>query len=142
MAIHKFMQDQINYVFDDCKKIKIYKNDKIIKFERDSKEFGKIMDIWQMTLKNSYEMPSLGVSLDDETKTAIKKGLFIEFIFDKTYSHNEMPFDTLLVEIVENQGGYQLHRNYDNQYQGRCYYLNIFEINNDLYDYINNIEKN
>ena len=142
MAIHKFMQDQINYVFDDCKIIKLYKNGKIIELERDSKEFSQIMDIWQMTLKNSYEMPSLGVSLDSETRQAIQQGLFIEFVFDKTNCHNDMPFDSLLVEIVENQGGYQLQRNFENQYQGRCYYLNIFEINNDLYDFVNNIEKN
>lgn len=140
MAIQNYLQDQINSAFDDCQKIIIYDNGKQKEFAKDTKEYDKILQLWQIAVNSGYEMPAYGVSLDKETRKDLESGFYMEFIFDETKTHNEMPYDALLIKLMQNQGGYQLIRLHDGIYEGRCFYININEINNDLYDYINSIK--
>lgn len=139
MAIQNFVREEINSVFDDCYAIKIYDNNHKIIFEKGTKEFDKILQLWQITVNSGYEMPAFGVSIHELTIEDMQKGLHIEFLFDKLNYHNEMPFDSLLLKLQENQYGYQLIRHYEDKYQGRCFYVNTTEINNDLYDYIQSL---
>lgn len=133
------MQEQIDFVFNDCNAIKFYKNGRTKIILKDEKSFDEFMQLWQINLKNSYEMPSLGVSLDSETKQALSSGYYVEFLFDKQIFHNDMPFDSLLVELSKNQGGYQLIRGLDNTYEGRCFYVNLIENdNNELLNFVKN----
>ena len=142
MAIQNFLQEQIDFVFNDCNAIKLYKNGQTKIVLKDDKLFNELMQIWQVNLKNSFEMPSLGVSLDNETKQALKNGYFVEFLFEKTMTHNDMPFDSLLIELTNEQGGYQLIRGLDNTYEGRCFYLNLFENDNELLEFVDSSFQN
>ena len=77
------------------------------------------------TIKNASEMPALGVSLDNETQSALAEGLWIEFVFHTTQIHNEMPFDALLIKINPEDSGINLIRKHNGKYDGRCFYLNL-----------------
>ena len=139
MAIQNFLSEQINSVFDDCCGIRIYKNGKVKEIKKDTQEFSKILQMWQITINGGIEMPAFGVSLHGLTLQDLKEGLHIEFLFDKTLYHNEMPFDSLLIKLQDSQGGYQLIRHCDDKYQGRCFYINTFDIDDSFYNFINSI---
>ncbi len=141
MAIQNFLTEQINSVFDDCIGIKLYKDGKEKIINKDSKEFEKILQLWQITVNAGYEMPAFGVSIHELTMKDLQNGLHIEFLFDGVMYHNEMPFDSLLVKLQENQGGYQLIRHTDNKYQGRCLYINTIDNDNEFYNYIDSLTK-
>lgn len=142
MAIQNFISEQIDEIFDKCKEIKIYIDNISTTYQKGSKEFNDMLQLWQIRVNSGYEMPAFGVSIHDLTIKELEKGIYIEFIFDKQESHNDMPYETLLVKLQENQYGYQLIRQYDGKYQGRCLYINTTEVNDDLLNYIqSNINK-
>lgn len=141
MAIHNFLFDQLNAIFDECGKIKIYKDGKTKFIEKDSPEFNEIIRQWEIDCNGGYEMPAYYVSLHNETVEEMKSGLFVEFLFDETMHHNEMPFDSLVLKLGQNQYGYTLIRHHDGLYEGRCYHLQRLEPNNELYNIVVNASK-
>lgn len=132
MAIQNFLYDQINTIFDDCSKIKIYKNGKTKYIDKGTKEFDKILQQWQLDCNDGYEMPAYFVALHSETTQAMKNGLYIEFIFEQPMSHNEMPYDALVLKLENNQYGYTLIRHHNGVYEGRCFHLHRLDPNNAL----------
>ena len=74
-------------------------------------------------LNDSNEMPALGVALHDETINALKKGVWLEVCFSKIIHHNEMPFDSLLIEVCEDFSGFNIIRKNNGVYGGRCFYI-------------------
>lgn len=107
------------------------------------KEQNKIDNLFSEAIEDSFSMPAFAVSLDNLTKEEMKSGLWLEFVFDKTMSINEMPFDSLLVNVNKDQYGINLIRGNDGLYEGRCFYLDLRGKNLDeLYDYLSNINSN
>ena len=89
-------------------------------------EFEKILSAWGETLKEGRQMPAFGVSIDRLTREEMKKGEWVEFIFDGRCEINEMPFEKLLVKVEENYCGFNIIRyNSEGGYFGRCYYLQL-----------------
>ena len=84
-------------------------------------------------------MPAYGVSIDKDTRDALKTGLWLELKFSTTLTHNEMPFDSLLIEVDSEYSGFNIIRHHDNQYEGRCYYINLEKDMSSLYETIENI---
>lgn len=107
------------------------------------KEQNQIDNLFSEAIEDSFSMPAFAVSLDNLTKEEMKSGLWLEFVFDKTMSINEMPFDSLLVNVNKDQYGINLIRGNDCIYEGRCFYLDLRGKNLDeLYDYLSNISSN
>lgn len=103
-------------------------------------EQSQIDELFSEAIEDSFSMPAFAVSIDNLTKEAMKSGYWIEFVFDKTMIANEMPFDSLLVNITQNQYGINLIRGNNGVYEGRCFYLDLMGKNlNDLYDYLLNL---
>lgn len=88
-------------------------------------KFEMILNAFLNTIKNAREMPAFGVSLHDETISALKLGIWIEFVFDRPQSHNDMPFESLLVSVEPDHTGINLIRKQNGKFDGRCFYLDL-----------------
>lgn len=118
--------------------IVVYKDNSIK--EIDTISFEQIIDEIQHLSTTCREAPAFGVSLHDEIIAAKKTGLWIEFIFNKTITHNDMPFDSLLINIVGQYTGFNIIRRYNGKYDGRCFYIDLINTNlSNLENILNNI---
>ena len=71
------------------------------------------------------EMPAFGVALHNECVNALNDGVWVEFLFANRLSHNEMFFDSLLVNVEKENSGFNLIRKVDGEYCGRCFYVDL-----------------
>lgn len=111
-----------------------------IEIELSKEEIETIDNLFSETIKDSISMPAYGVSIDSLTKEEMKKGLWIELTYHKTFEINGMPFDSLLFKVEQNCYGINLIRGQQGIYEGRCFYLDFGENTFDkLYDYLMSI---
>lgn len=87
----------------------------------------------------AIQVPAPGVSLHDETVEARKEGVWIELIFDGTQTCTEMAYDTLLFKVDRNMYGVNLFRGNNGKYEGRCFYLNLQNNFDSLYEFLVNL---
>lgn len=131
---------EIYKALNDCYKIEISIENNTKEFDKDSKEFISIVEIAIDMLKNAHEMPAFGVSLDSETREAIKHGTWLEIFFKGVNTHNDMPFEKLLIEVNPEWTGFNIIRYYDGKYDGRCFYIDLVDNNmSELYNLLNNL---
>ena len=97
---------------------------------------SQIDQLFSDAIEKSYSMPAFAVSIDNLTKKSMKSGLWIEFVFDKTMAASEMPFDSLLINITKDCHGINLIRGNDGIFEGRCYYLDLENTMDDVYDFL------
>ena len=71
----------------------------------------------------------------------MKNGYWVKFIFNKTMVRSDMPFDELLLHVTKDAYGINIVRGNDGVYQGRCYYLDLENSLNDLYDFIDGLSQ-
>lgn len=128
---------------NDCQKIETYIDGEKYSFSSESDEYVDVLDEMNDMLNGSHEMPAFGVSLDNETKEAMKSGVWIKLVYNKTYTHNEMTFDTLLIEVQKDWSGFNIYRGNKGIYEGRCFYINLVDNNMDiLYDLVASFSQN
>ena len=109
----------------------------IINGEKQTLLLDELEPVIQTMLNGHYEMPAFGVSIDNETRKAMKTGVWLELIYNQSHEYNEMPFEKLLIEINPTFYGFNIIRFHDNMYEGRCYYINLNNINmQNLYDFL------
>lgn len=121
-------QTQINSlseVFSTSSEIIVTFNNEELSLKKGDQKFEDIVKSMLETLLDSHEMPAFGVSLDKETRKARAEGLWIEFVFDSEKSYNEMPFESLLIEIKKDYSGFNVIRKYNGKYEGRCFYFDL-----------------
>ena len=123
MSSNKF--DNIAQYFSLSVQIAVYENGEKVVYEKGSKEYFEILYAVNEMTTDAHELPAFGVSLDNETREAIEQGVWLEFVFAETQCHNEMPFDSLLFEVKSEDSGFNLIRQYNGKYDGRCFYLNL-----------------
>lgn len=129
IGIVEMNDNNILEIMTTANEIIIYNNNQEVSFEPDSQEFNKIVEELSNLSQSSREAPAFGVSLHNETITAMEEGLWIEANFNKTISHNDMPFDSLLIQVVGEYSGFNIIRKYDNKYEGRCFYVDLIDTN-------------
>lgn len=128
-------------LFSEATMIEFFKDGNQI--EISSSQLDEIDELFYQSISDAVSMPAFGVSIDSLTKEAIKSGLWLKFIYDETLIINEMPFDTLLIEIKEDLSGVNIIRGNNDVYQGRCFYLDLNGNNfNDLYNYLYSLTEN
>lgn len=104
-------------------------------FNKNSEEFNKILQTYNKTIQNGYEMPAFGVSIHENTISSLNSGLHVKFIFLDTQKHGQMEFEELLISINKDHMGFNIIRKINGKYEGRCYYMNLNEgTTNLLYD--------
>ena len=131
---------QINDYFDKSTSVITYVDGISREYENDSQEYKDILSTLNTLCENSRDLPALGVSLHNETKEALSKNVWIELIYNNTIYHNEMSFDSLLINIQPNYMGFDLIRGLNGKYEGRCFHLSINGYITPLYDLIVSIK--
>ena len=114
--------------------IVIYNNNAVTNINAEDETYAKITEAILTICKDAREMPAFGVSLDSETREAIKTGLWIELVYSTTQEYNEMPFDSLLIQVEKDYTGFNIIRKQNNKYEGRCFYLSLNGDMTALYD--------
>lgn len=114
----------------------VYHNDKILSYPKNEDTYNHLLATFENMIKDARPMPAFGVSLDNETRNAMKEGTWMEFVFESTQTHNDMPYDALLINVVPEYTGFNIVRKYQGKYDGRCFYLDINSNMQTLYDEI------
>lgn len=112
--------DTIEYISN----FKIIKDNRIENIEPSSKKFEHIKENLTTLFSNSRLMPALGVSINSLTLEELQKDTWLEIEFSKTLIKNDLLFDALLIKLEET-GGITIIRKLNNQYSGRCLYLDL-----------------
>ena len=133
MIIHENIQD----CFDTANIIHVIIDNNEEWYDNNDYEYKEIIFYLKNMLKGSHQMPALSVSLDNETRIAMKTGVWLEFLFDIEGINNDLPFSSLLIEVNENSGGFNIIRKYKDKYDGRCFYIDLNNKNmSELYNYL------
>lgn len=122
--------------FYNVKNIVVYRDGEIETYSKGDDKYQQIFDSLIDITENSHEMPAFGVSIDNETREAMKTGLWIELEFNGKQECNGMPFESLLININADHSGFNLIRKYNGRYDGRCFYLYLENDMQILYDTI------
>ena len=120
--------------FSKSHQISLIKNNKRQDFSFDTDQYKQILDEFYIMLENSHQTPAFGVSIDDLTRQELKKGVWLEFSFSQTCYNSDMPFEKLLINVQPEFCGFNVIRNHQNQYEGRCFYINLSKDMTSLYN--------
>lgn len=125
-------------LFNDVSMIEIYKDGQVCIMDEEEQE--KFDEIFCNIMEGAIQLPAFAVSLDELTKEEFKEGYWIRFLFENTMFKSEMPFDELLIKITKDSYSINIIRGNNGVYQGRCYYLELKENMNELFDFISELD--
>ena len=103
----------------------VYSENISTKVSTEDSLYNKITESIITMCNDAREMPAFGVALDEETRVAMETGLWVELVYNNTQEYNEMPFDTLLIQVEKAYSGFNIIRKYKGKYDGRCFYLSL-----------------
>ena len=121
--------------------ITITQNNEKTTYLKGDDKYELLLESLLQTTKDAQDMPAFGVSLDNETKSALENGTWLELEYNIPQTFNEMPFDALLIEISDEFEGINIIRKNNGKYDGRCFYLNLKSNMQELSNIISNISK-
>ena len=125
-------------LFQEAQMIKIFnEGQEIVISEQTKQEFDKL---FVEAISNSRQMPAFGVSIHKLTIEEMKSGIWIKFIYDKTMQACNMPFDELLIHIQKDMHGVNVIRGNDGIYNGRCFYLELENSFDAVYEFLSNLQ--
>ena len=119
------IKNSIVSFFDFTTRIEIFYNGQKNIFLKSDKEFDLILNSLKTITKNSHDMPAFGVAIHNEVLRALKYGYWIELVFNNKNTFNNMPFESLLIEVNSEHTGFNLFRKVNGKYDGRCFYLTL-----------------
>ncbi len=118
-----------------AKEISVYIDGEKKTYPVGSEKFGEICLAWNDMLVGAHTMPAFGVSLNDDTLSAMQKGVWAEFVFGCAYQCGGMTFEKLLVAVKEEWSGFNIVRyNSESGYEGRCFYYSLCGNMKNFYD--------
>ncbi len=121
-----FIAMELNEIIESSDSINVYNNGETFVYRQQDAPYSQIIDGWTTMTDGVHEMPAFGVSLNKQTVEAMNDGLWVEFVFDKQYTHSGMSFEKLLVNVEKEWQGFNIIRyNADDGYSGRCYYYDL-----------------
>ncbi len=127
----------ISDLFCEADSVEIYKDGQIYSLTNEQEqEFDKI---FCNIMEGATQKPAFAVSVDELTKEELKTGYWVKFIFNETIFKSNMPFDELLIKVTQNASGVNIIRGNNGDYQGRCYYLDLSNTMDLLYDFISEL---
>lgn len=121
-----FNLSEINDFMSNISSFNIYFNGQIKSVE-ENENFEMIMGELEDIFLQSHEMPAFGVAIDDEVRKELNLGLWLEIVYNNSYTHNEMMFQKLLIKIEKDSTGFNMIRYYDDKYDGRCFYIDLLD---------------
>jgi len=136
----RFEYEDIQLSFKDSFQIEVILNGESEFYNKGEEKYNLILFEFEKMLQGSYQMPALGVSIDELTKEEKKSGVWLEFKFKGVNYNGDLPFEALLVQVKEDYYGFNVIRKYEGKYDGRCFYINLNDTNmNSLYMYLVNM---
>ncbi len=122
MNIEIKLEDITNY----AKGINVYIDGKVNAYPVGCEKFRGICLAWNDMLAGAHTMPAFGVSLDGDTRAALKEGVWAEFVFGCPYQCGGMSFEKLLVAVKGEWSGFNIVRyTAEKGYEGRCFYYSL-----------------
>ncbi len=114
--------DIINFVdsFD------IFINGKKEQVSKQNPKFEILISRLENLFQSSHLMPAFGVSMHDETQNELKENKWLKINFNQNLTKNGLDFSALLFKLEETSG-FNLIREFNNSYDGRCLYLDLDE---------------
>lgn len=121
---------ELEKITDYAKQIVVYRDGEECIYLPENERFSRICAKFNDMIDGAHRMPAFGVSLNYETVKEMKKGLWVEFVFNQTYSVEEMPFEKLLIKAEAEHSGFNIIR-YTSTcgYDGRCFYYDLVSKN-------------
>ena len=116
-----------NSIISSANGVIIYMNGEELNIDKTHDDFALIIDEFLEMIDGGHDMPAFGVSLDTETRVAMKTGMWLEFTYNRAYEHNGMPFESLLLELNSDYSGFNLIRKANGKYEGRCFYISLVD---------------
>ncbi|MDE5721825.1 MAG: hypothetical protein K2I30_03690 [Clostridia bacterium] len=117
---------ELEKAFEKAENINVYNDGEVITYSPHTDGYKSILKGWTAMIENAHLMPAFGVSLNNETVKAMKKGLWVEFDFNKLYESNGLPYEKLLIEVNSGYSGFNLIRYMQEYgYDGRCFYYDL-----------------
>lgn len=116
-----------NSIISSAESVVVYTSGEKINIDKTHDNFALIIDEFLTMIDGGHDMPAFGVSLDTETRNVMSAGVWLEFVFDKTHEYNDMPFESLLIELNPEYSGFNLIRKVDDKYEGRCFYISLVD---------------
>ena len=117
--------NSIPEIYGEAVQIVYYCDGVATTYDRDDVEFAKMVAALAAISQGSHDMPAFGVSLDAETRQARQSGMWVELIFDGEKYFNDYNFDSLLFQVKPDDAGFNLIRQVNGKYEGRCLYLSL-----------------
>lgn len=125
------MEIQLDKITEYAKSVNVIVDGVTTAYVVGGQKFNEICAAWNNMLFGAHEMPAYGVSLDRETRKAVKSGVWAEFVFDNEFSSNGMPYEKLLVNAQPEWRGFNIIRyTAEHGYDGRCFYYDL--VNKDM----------
>ncbi len=121
------MQNNDYTLVDELKNlasVQVYENGKVRTINKGEQEFLTIFSNLKNLFLNGYLTPALGVSLHSDTVKAMKTDNWIKLNFLPTQTKDDLPFDALVFRL-DDCYGFNLIRQHNGQFSGRCLYFNL-----------------
>lgn len=129
------MNADMQQVLNEVRTVNIYDGGAAVSLSPGQDGFAAVTESFKSLIGRARSMPAFCVSLDGETRAAMREGLWVEFGFAKTATYAGMSFEKLLMQVVSSYTGFNLIRyNSVCGYAGRCYY---FDSDGDLSPFYN-----
>ena len=116
--------------YSDGARIELTQNDLV--------EFNSL---FSQALEGAREMPAYCVSLHEESVKALEEGIWARFVFSNLQVHNDMTFNDLFVKIERDTQGVNIIRGNFGFLEGRCFYLDLENNFNELYDFLSGLNQ-
>lgn len=134
------MEVTIQEIFDEVEAVNVYRNGSTIQSLPSQMSYKLIINGFKHLLEGARQMPAFGVSIDSETRNAVKRGTWVEFEFGKTLCYSDMYFEKLLVQVIADYSGFNIIRYNSNEgYAGRCFYFDIPQNMSAFYDILQTV---
>ena len=125
-------------VFGEAEVVKFYNNGQEIFMSEESQE--KFDELFIETISGSRQMPAFAVAIHKLTMEDFKEGYWVKFDYGKKMNASGMPFDQLLIHVQKDASGINVIRGNNGKFDGRCYYLDLEENLDKIYDFLVNVE--
>ena len=130
----------IESFFSLANNIIIYKDNQIIELNKEEK--NQFEDLFFVAFENAQQSPAFCVCMKENVQEEIKQGYWVKFVYADKQIRNEMPYDELLIHIEKNISGVNVLRGNDGIFEGRCYYFDLENNLDDVYEFIENLSPN
>ncbi len=126
MLVLNSSENEIQESLKQVESLVVFENGIQTELKNSQPKFADILEKISQIFASSRIMPAFAVSLHDLTVQDMKTDSWIKLNFSTGQTINELPFDSLLFRL-DDCFGFNIIRETDGKFQGRCIYLDLDE---------------